>query len=119
MKAAQLFLKSAVAIGSLSLFFVALITVANPNPVVAVTNASKSQVVVSFDTDVQEVYPSEPVVSGGAFEAKVTSRDKLLFVVATFPGGKVIRSQGIYTTSGTRLAATITNDAIHVDYVQG
>lgn len=119
MGTAKQILKVTAAMAGLGLVALLLIEVANPDPVLVVTNISKSQVVVSLDTDVQEVYPSHPVAAGSAIRTKLTGRDKLLFVVATFPNGEVIKSQGIYTTSGVRLSATVTSDAIHVSYVQG
>jgi hypothetical protein len=119
LETAKQILKVIAAVAGLALVALLLIEIANPDPVLVVTNISNSQVVVSLDTDVHEVYASHPVASGSAFKTKVTGRDKLLFVVATFPSGEVIKSQGIYTTSGVQLSATVTSDAIHVSYVQG
>lgn len=119
MKTTKRVITCIVAVAGVAVLGLALLRIANPDPVLTIENISKNQAIISFDTDVGESYPSHSVAAGSNFKTTVSGRDKLLFVVATFPDGKTARSQGIYSTSGAQLKATVTSDAVHISYVQG
>ena len=85
-------------------------------PVAVVENASTESVTVRLETDIGESYPVESVAPGNKTEVKLTGRDKSLWVVAEFPGGRVLRSRQLYTTTRGRVSVRVTNNAVELVY---
>ena len=89
----------------------------NSSPVAVVENASSSSITVRLETDVGESYAVGTIAPSTVTGVRVTGRDKLLWAVAEFPGGRIIQSKRLYTTTQGTLTVRITDKAAELTYV--
>lgn len=84
--------------------------------VAVVANASSMPVLVRLETDVGESYPVADLAAGRSAKVEITPRDKALWAVAQFPGGKTRSSDKVYVTSHITVTVVVTDTAVHISY---
>jgi len=89
----------------------------NSSPVAVVGNESDSSVIVRLNTDVGESYAVGTIAPGATARLNITGRDKLLWAVATYPDGRAVESQRLYTTTQGTVSVKVTKDAVELTYV--
>lgn len=88
----------------------------NLSPIVIVTNTTSVSVKVQIETDVGESYSAETIAGSDSVRIAISRRDKLLWIVANFPDGKIRQSEKIYTTSEGSISAFVAKEEIKIKY---